>query len=161
MKKLWAAFALAAALVTTVSGCTIVDEPPPTPMSPPEATAPPLVTDYPTATGTVDTKLVITVLQGNSLGVSTRVLNCVGPQAVVPTNIADADTACALIAGSENLFSKEPVPSDNKKCTDTGDQVVADVFGESKGKHVRVSFQRNNLCNAKVWDTVSPLIGLD
>lgn len=159
MKKLWAAIALAAALVTTVSGCTIVDEAPPAPISPAETTVAPLVPEYPTATGSVDTKLVITLLEGNSGDVTTSRLECVGTQAVAPTDIAEADAACALIAGSDALFTKELKPTDGKKCTDLGSQVIADVLGESKGKHVRASFQRNNMCNAKVWDTVSPIIG--
>lgn len=160
MKKLWAAIALAAALVTTVSGCTIVDETPPSMMGSPESTRAPLVTDYPSAAGAVDTKLVITLLEGNSQAVSTRHLNCAGARAVAPTDIADADAACALIAGPGKLFTRELLPTDNEKCTDTGNQVVADVVGESKGKHIRASFQRNNLCNAKAWDSVAPVIGL-
>lgn len=161
MKKLWATIALATALVTAVSGCTIVDETSPASIAPPESFGPPLTSDYPTPGGPVDTRLVITLLQGNNMGVSTRELNCVGASAVAPTDMANANAACALIAGSNELFTQELVPTDSKKCTDTGNQIIADVFGESKGKEVRVSFQRNNLCNAKVWDSVAPIIGVD
>lgn len=160
MKKLWATIALATALVTAFSGCTIVDETSPAPIAPPESSGPPLVSHYPSPEGIVDTRLVITLLQGNNMGVSTRQLNCVGASAVAPTEMANANAACALIAGSNELFTQEPQPTDNKKCTDTGNQSIADVFGESKGKDVRVSFQRNNLCNVKLWDSVAPIIGV-
>lgn len=161
MKKLWAATALAALLVTTVSGCAIVDETPATPPAAPVTSEAPLDTNYPAATGDATTRLVITVLEGNSLSVSTRDLACEERKAVAPTSIPDGDAACALVEKSTALFDSKLVPSDDKKCTGTGNQVVADVFGESNGKHVRVSFQRDNLCNAKVWDSVSPVIGLD
>lgn len=161
MKKLWASSVLFIAGATLISGCTITDETSSSPIAPPESSGAPIVADYPSPTGAVDTKLVITLLRGNNLGVSTHQLDCVGSNAVAPTSLAHGDAACAFIADSSNLFTTELVPTDNKKCTDTGNQIIADVFGESDGKHVRVSFQRNNLCNAKVWDSVAPVIGLD
>ncbi len=160
MKKLWAATALAALLVTTVSGCAIVDETPPTPAATPVASQAPLDTDYPAATGEATTKLVITMLEGNGLAVSTRNLVCEERKAVSPTSIPDGDGACALVEKSTAAFDTKLVPTDDEKCTGTGNQVLADVFGESNGKHIRVSFQRDNLCNAKAWDSVSPVIGL-
>lgn len=160
MKKLWAATALAALLVTTVSGCTIVDETPTTPVISPETNTAPLDTDYPVATGGASTNLVITILEGNGLDASTRKLVCEAGKAVAPTSIPDGDTACVLVETSAAAFNAELQPTDGKQCTDTGNQVVADIFGESNGKHIRTSFQRNNLCNAKVWDSLTPVIGL-
>ena len=160
MKKLWANIALATACVTLVSGCTITDETAPTPAPTASVTPQPTVQNYPAATNAVDTKLVITTLDGNGLEVSTRQLSCSGTTAVSPTNIPDADAACEVIESSPQIFHTEPKPTDDKKCTDTGNQVIADVFGESHGKHIRVSFLRNNLCNTKVWDSITPVIGL-
>lgn len=162
MKKIWANIALAAALVTAVSGCTIVDETTLPPSQAPGATAEPAPEEpgYPEATGSVDTDLVITVLQGNGLAVSTRQLSCTGTQAVHPTTLPNGDAACAVVAESSEALRSELLPTDDKACKDTGNQVVADVFGESKGSHVMVSFTRNNLCNAKVWDGLTPLLGL-
>ena len=124
------------------------------------STGAPLDTDYPAAGGEASTRLVITVLDGNGLGVSTRQLVCEGTKAVAPTSIPDGNTACTLVEKSPAVFGKGLVPSDDEKCRDTGNQVVADVIGESHGKHIRSSFQRNNLCNAKVWDSLTPVIGL-
>ncbi len=159
MKKLWATCALTAALVTAVSGCTVVDETVNVQGAPPASSAAPQDSNYPTATGEVDTNLVITELMGNNKTVTTRQLACSGDTAVAPSNIPDADEACALIAGSAKLFDSELVPTDNEACTDTGNDIIADVFGESRGEHVRVSFQRNNLCNARAWDKLIPIIG--
>ncbi|MDO5751459.1 hypothetical protein [Arthrobacter sp.] len=97
---------------------------------------------------------------GNALDVRTLHLFCVGSKAVSPTDLPDADDACAVVQKSAGLFKTELKPTDDKKCKDTGNQVVADVFGESKGKHIRVSFQQNNQCNAKVWESLTPLFGL-
>lgn len=160
MKKLWAATALAALLVTTVSGCTIVDETPTTPLVSPETSTAPFDTDYPAAAGALSTNLVITLLEGNGLAASTRNLACEGGKAVAPTSIPDGDAACTLAEKSAAVFNTELQPTDDKLCRDTGNQVIADVFGESKGQHIRASFQRNNLCNAKVWDSLTPVIGL-
>lgn len=159
MKKFWASIALATALVTAVSGCTIVDKAAPAPLAVDSTTAP-AATDYPEATADVDTRLVMTVLDGNGLGISTHQLFCAGSTAVSPTNLPDADAACEVVETSADLFDVEPKPTDDKKCTGTGNQVVADVFGESHGNHIRVSYLRDNLCNANVWDSLTPLIGL-
>lgn len=161
MKKLWAKIALITAFATIISGCTLVDDEPKLPQIVPETTVAAAPPAYPSAPAATDTNLVITLLLGNNMAVTTRNLNCVGSQAVAPTSIPNGDAACALIASKSDLFTAELVPSDDKKCLDTGNQILADVFGESKGKHVRVSFQRNNLCNAKVWDRVAPIVGID
>ncbi|MGP9502560.1 hypothetical protein ACT3TS_10145 [Specibacter sp. AOP5-B1-6] len=160
MKKFWASIALATALVTAVSGCTIVDKEAPAPIAVDGTATEPAAMDYPEATADVDTRLVVTVLEGNGLGITTHQLFCSGSTAVSPTNLPDADAACAVVETSADLFKAEPRPTDDKKCTGTGNQVVADVFGESQGNHVRVSYLRDNLCNAKVWDSLTPLIGL-
>lgn len=160
MKKLWASIALAAAVATSVSGCTIVDEPDPAPTAGAEVTSAAPVPSYPEATADVDTRLVITVLNGNGLEVYTHHLFCSGVAAVSPTDFADADAACAVAEQSAELLASVAKPTDDKKCTNTGNQVIADVFGESMGDRIRVSFMRNNLCNAKVWDSLTPLIGL-
>lgn len=163
MKKIWANIALAAALVTVVSGCTIVDETTLPSSQAPDASSDPApdVPGYPEATGSVDTNLVITVLRGNGLAVSTRKLSCAGAEAVNPTTLPDGDAACQLVLDSAAALTSELLPTDDKECKDTGNQVVADVFGESKGTHIMASFMRNNLCNAKVWDGMTPLLGID
>lgn len=159
MKKLWASIALAAAVATSVSGCTIVDDPAAAKPSP-DVTSESPAPNYPEATSDVDTRLVITVLNGNGLDVYTHKLFCSGITAVSPTDFSDANAACAVVEQSRGLLASTAKDTDDKKCKATDNQVIADVFGESKGEQIRVSFMRNNLCNAKVWDSLTPLIGL-
>ncbi|MHA7269958.1 hypothetical protein [Arthrobacter sp. HLT1-20] len=161
MKKFWANIALAVAVATVASGCTIVDETVPTPTEVATAApSEPVPTTYPEPTGPVDTRLTITILTGNAMDVSTRQLFCSGSKAVSASNFPDADAACAVVKKSSGLLASKPQDTDDEKCRGTGNQVVADVIGESMGQRVRVSFMRNNLCNAKVWDSLTPLIGL-
>lgn len=162
MKKIWANLALAATLVTTVSGCTIVDEtaspanqsPTVTPESMPTGSG------YPEAPGRVDTNLVVTVLEGNGMPVTTRRLSCSGTQAVQPTTLRDGNEACEVVSASQETLGIELLPTDDKSCRDTGNQIVADVIGESQGQNIMVTFMRNNLCNAKIWDEMTPLLGV-
>lgn len=162
MKKIWATLALAGALLTAVSGCTITDE---TALSANQTTAAtlepmPKASEYPEATGSIDTSLVVTVLQGNGLAVTTRQLSCSGIQAVRPTTVAEGNKACEIVAESKETLDSELLPADDKSCKDTGNQIVADVFGQSQGMNIMVTFMRNNLCNAKVWDGLTPLLGV-
>lgn len=163
MKKTWASFALAAALVTAISGCTITDETVPLASQTTAATLEPAPTtpEYPEATGAVDTKLIVTVLRGNGMAVTTRQLSCSGVQAVQSTTLADGDAACEVVAESRDTLGTELLPTDTESCKELGNQIVADVFGESRGKNIMVTFMRNNLCNAKIWDELTPLLGVD
>lgn len=160
MKRFWSSIALAVALVTAVSGCTIVDDPPPAPEASKDAIIELPIPDYPASTDKVDTRLVITLLAGNGLEISTRNLACAGAVAVSPTDLADGDAACEIIQSAPRLLNAKLMPTDDKKCKNTGNQILADVFGESNGNHIRVSYTRDNLCNVKVWDKLTPLIGL-
>lgn len=158
MKKLWASSVLLIAGTTLVAGCAIGDTTVQVPAELPLSVTPSVVT-YPPATAPVDTQLTITLLSGNAMSVSTRQLHCEGDKAVDGTNFLDGDSACATVLDSGKLLFTEPKPNDEKVCTGTADQNVADVFGIIQGKHVRVSFLRNNICNVADWDKITPLIG--
>ncbi|MFQ4147203.1 hypothetical protein AAGW05_00660 [Arthrobacter sp. LAPM80] len=158
MKKIWTSSVLFIAGAFLVSGCTIADTSSQASVdaSPP---ASPVDVSYPKPAAAVDTELTITILDGNAMEVSTRELYCTGVTAVAGTNFVGGDAACAVVQDSQSILHSEPKPEDSKVCTGTGNQNIADVFGISNGKHVRVSFMRNNVCNVKTWDKVTPLIG--
>ncbi|WP_427018622.1 hypothetical protein ACQCSX_08860 [Pseudarthrobacter sp. P1] len=160
MKKLWASSVLVVAAATLVSGCTIVDKSTPTSTEAATSASTPALDAYPSAISAIDTSLTVTRLTGNSMEVGTRHLFCAGSTAVAGTDFPGANAACAVVQASGKLLDSEPVPNDDDKCTGTGNQNIADVFGESHGKHIRVSFMRNNLCNVQTWDKLTPLIGL-
>lgn len=160
MKKLWATLALATATATLVSGCAIVDDNAVTESASAAETSLRTPQSYPSPSLPVDTELIITVLGGNGMEASTWHLSCSGKQAVFPSNLESANAACAVVLSSASLFDDKPHKTDDKACTGTGNQTVADVYGESQGTHIRASFTRDNLCNAKVWDSLTPLIGL-
>lgn len=158
MKKLWASSVLVVAAATLVSGCTIADKSSPTPTTATDSPSAQAPATYPSATSAVDTSLTVTLLSGNAMKVSTRHLYCSGTTAVANTDFPDADTACAVVASAGELLNSRPAPNDDK-CAGTASQNIADVFGESRGKLIRVSFMRNNLCNVETWDRLTALIG--
>ncbi|WP_104089453.1 hypothetical protein [Arthrobacter sp. GMC3] len=158
MKKLWASSVLFIAGATLVTGCTITDNTvPASATSTPSAL--PSEVPYPAPTAAVDTMLTITLLSGNAMAVTTRQLSCNGTKAVEGTNFPEGDMACAAVLASGKLLQSTPKPNDEHVCTGTNDQNIADVFGIADGKQIRVSFTRSNVCNIKVWDKLTSLIG--
>lgn len=149
-------FALVAAS-TLLSACAIADPPvraTPTSSGPTTSAAAP---SYPAPSTTPDVSLTITLLEGNASEQSTRHLVCVGPSAVEGSDFGAADESCRLLEKSPDLLEREAAKAD-EKCEGTGNQNIADVFGEAYGKPIRNSFLRDNLCNVETWDALAPLL---
>ena len=149
--------ALVAASVL-LSSCSITDPPPSktTTSIGPSATA--TIPTYPAAPEVPDVRLTVTLLRGNALEQSTRHLVCVGSSAVDGTDFSGADESCELLKKSPDLLERKSAKTD-ERCEGTGNQNIADVFGEVNGKLVRNSFRRDNVCNVEVWDALASILG--
>jgi hypothetical protein len=117
-----------------------------------------VATSYPSPTGDPDVRLTVTLLPENAGVASTHHLVCVGSSAVAGTDLPNGDQACRLVLASPDLLVRELAKSD-EECRGTGNQDIADVFGQVKDKSVRTSFRADNSCNTETWESLEPLLG--
>lgn len=146
------------AISALLTACSF-SEPQDRPTKSPSASPTPTVSkSYPALTGDPDVRLTVTLLPSNAAPATTRHLVCVGSAAVAGTDFPTGDEACRLVVRSPDVLERDLAKSD-EECLGTGNQNIADVFGEVNDRSVRNSFRKDNSCNSDTWDLLEPLLG--